>query len=237
MNRSLSFPLALALAALGAGCAGKTLPTLPSFAPKTTLKLAAERCKDGVCRCRGAEATKEKGIPAGHKRFELRIPRSTAALWVKVGARGVYYKPPTTVHPQCLYVDLAPGRHRFTVYGERRDPEVGLQLGLTMNEYGEPKDGGPGWYRSFHMTCGIGASPCSRDEMTIWRAFVRKLPRGVLDPCGSVMLKGATFGGTRAEKGDDQYTKAVVRFGLKVYKFAPHHPPGSPACKSPTKNR
>ena len=234
-----SLPLAVALAC-SSGCATQKVVGLPSFAAKTTLKLAAERCEGLKCRCVPLQATgvaKEKGIPEGHKRFELRIPRSTAALWVELEGTGVYYKPPTTVLPQCLYVDLKPGRHRFTVYGERRDLEVGLQLGLTMREYGEPKDGGPSWYRSFHMTCGIGASPCAKDELAIWRAFVRKLPRGVLDPCGSVMLKGATFGGTRAQKGDDQYQKAVVRFGLKVYGFAPHRPPNSPKCKKPSKNR
>lgn len=218
-------------------CATQSLPASPTFPPQTTLTLAAGRCEAGRCACRALDEMpgKERGIPAGSKRFELRIPRSTAALWVKVGDRGVYYKPPKTVLPQCLYVDLESGRHDIVVYGERRDPEVGLQLGLTIYEYGEPEKGSS-WYRSFHMTCGLGASPCSHDEMLTWRDFQHKLPRGVLDSCGSVMVKGASFSGTRAQKGDDQYVKAVARFSLKVYKFKPYYPSGSPKCKAPSKN-
>lgn len=231
--------LLLCFGLVTASCAGKTPMAAVSFAPKTTLTSPAGRCPGGKCACRPLEAgfNKEKGIPAGHKRFEFRLPRSTAALWVAVDDRGVYYKPPTQVRPECFYVDLVAGKHQIVVHGEKGHDQVPLQSGLTIYEYGEPQEGGPSWYRSFHFTCGLGASPCTKDEIEIWRTFQRKLPRGVLDPCGSVRVKAGRFAGTRDQKGDEVYRDMTLRFTLNVYKFKPHRPPGSPKCKAPSKNR
>lgn len=224
-----------------AGCpAGKRVIPKASFAAKTTIRLATGRCKGQTCACRSLasnDTAKELGIPTGYKRFELRLPKTPSSLWVSIDHWGVYYKAPNQLAPQCFYVDLDPGRHRVTLHGENRDLEVGLQTGLTIYEYGEPRDGGPGWYRSFHFACGVGASSCTKDELIDFRAAQQKLPRGVLDYCGSVMVKGVSFGGTRAQKGDTTYRDMTLRFSLQVYEFEPHWPPRSPKCKRPTKNR
>ena len=77
-------PLLASLAGLLlVGCPEATPPS-PSYPPQTTLTLAGStRCKGASCTCRPLDADegqKEEGIPPGHKRFELRLPRSTSAI-------------------------------------------------------------------------------------------------------------------------------------------------------------
>lgn len=232
--RSVTAALTLWLAG---GCATAP-PFSPHYPPRTTLTLAASPgCAGHRCRCRPLEGEQlaEENIAPGTKRFELRLPRSTSDIWVEVEGRGVLFKPGALADPACAYVDLAPGKHRVVVRAENRDAEVGLQAGLTVSEYGTAA--GPGWYRSFHLACGHAASRCTRAELSSWRAFQARLPRGVLDPCGSVMVKNVAFGGRRAERLDREYQDMTVRFTLQVYEFAPHHPPASERCRGPIKNR
>ncbi|MCA9668890.1 MAG: hypothetical protein KC503_25020 [Myxococcales bacterium] len=231
--------VALACAALSlSACPGKNIPAPASYPAQSTIKLAASaRCKGGRCSCRsldGDGAQKEEHVAAGQKRFEFRLPRSTSALWVEVEGRGVYYKPPKSVSPECFYVDLPPGKHNVTVHGEGRDPEVGLQAGLTIYEYG-PKEG-PHWYRSLKYSCG-GLGKCSADDLKEWVRKQRALPRGVLAPCGSVQIRAVTSTGQRNDRKLDEYREATVRFALKVYKFETYRPPGHPKCRAPSKNR
>lgn len=230
-----------ALLALVAGCSSTTRVADVEYAPKTTLALASSaRCQGDSCSCRPLDSDDdqgEKGVPAGQKRFELRLPRSTSAIWVNVEGRGVYYKQPERVDPACFYVDLPPGKHVVTLHAEKRDPQVGLQAGLTVYEHAVTERNEHVWYRSADFVCGQGASRCTRGELTRWAAFQRKLPRGVLDPCGSVMIRGARFGGTRARRGDADYEELTLYFTMKVYDFKPYRRPGSPKCKAPIKNR
>lgn len=223
---------------LASGCPSPdTLPT-PNYAPKSTIAFAASaRCSGKTCRCRPLTPELEKGIPAGKKRFELRLPRSTSEIWVEVAGHGVYYKAAEKVDPQCVYLDLPPGQHRITVHAQGGDPEVGLQSGLTIHEYAKPEGLGPSWYRSFHFACGKDASPCTDLELQSWARFRRKLPRGVLDPCGSVRALGARSAGRRTRKNDEVYRDLTLAFTLKVYRFKPYRRSGSPKCKGPSKNR
>lgn len=220
------------------GCS-RTAPPPASFPPQTTLALAASpSCRQGRCACRhldADEAREEPQIPAGRKRFELRLPRSTSAIWVEVKGRGVYYKPGSEVDPACVYIDLPPGRHDVLVHAENRDREVGLQTGLTVYEYARVDR--PGWYRSFHLACGHAGSRCTVEGLEAWKAFQARQPRGVLDPCGSVMVKNVSVGGTRAGRHDREYQDLTVRFSLSVYEFTPYRPPGSAECSGPIRNR
>ena len=230
---------ALPLLCLLAGSTGcKTAEVPPaSYPPKITMAAASSaRCSGATCRCRsltGDAPQEEADIAPGKKRFELRLPRSTSAIWVDITGVGTFYKAPKSVPPACYYVDLAPGQYRLTIHSENRDPQVGLQTGLTVYEYG-PKEG-PHWYRSLHFVCG-GLNKCSPEDLKQWVGFQRRLPRGVLDPCGSVMIRGATFGGTRLPDSD-VYDQLTVRMVVKVYSFETYRPPGSPKCKAPIKNR
>ena len=208
-----------------------------AFAAASTIILSeSSRCTSNKCSCRSLDSNAgqvEKEIPAGKKRFEFRLPRTTSALWVEVEGRGVFYKEPKLVAPQCFYVDLGPGTYPITVHGKNRDEQVGLQLGVTVYEYG-PKEG-PHWYKSLHLVCG-GLGRCDKDGLRRWSAAMRRLPRGVLDPCGSVMVKGTQFAGTRAPD-KDEYAQATVKMTMKVYAFETYRPPMSSACKAPIKNR
>jgi hypothetical protein len=232
-TRVLPFTLAISLLPL-AGCPEAT-PPAPSYPPSTTLALAkSPRCAAGnSCTCRpldSDEGQEEKGIPAGHKRFELRLPRSTSAIWVAVDGQGHYYKPPNKVLPSCFYLDLPLGEHSFTIRSEKKDPEVGLQTGLTIREYGHKE--GPHWYRSFDFACG-GMNKCTKKGLRAWIAFQRGLHKGVLNRCGSVKIKSVTASGTIKQKQDLEYEDLVLRFQLLIYKFEPYEDPDHPRCKRP----
>lgn len=220
------------------GCAASRTLQKPTFAPQTTLKMAsAAYCTEpSRCVCRSLESSsdvREEGIAKGHKRFEFRLPRSTSAIWISVEQLGVFFKAPTEVEPTCFYLDLPEGEHRVTVLGEDRDAEVGLHVGLLIYEYGE-KNGV--WYRAMNLACG-GVNRCASSEIAEWKRFQTTLPRGVLDPCGSVMIKGVSYTGSYAERGDDYFNDLTVAFTMKVYDFAPQHAPLSSECKAPIPNR
>jgi hypothetical protein len=210
----------------------------PGFPPQTTLRSSSARCPDGKscqCRAEGGEGQGEEKIPAGHKRFEFRLPRTPNAIWVSVEGRGVYYKAPEALAPQCFYVDLIQGEHRVVVRSERRDVEVGLQTGLVVFEHGAKH--GPAWYRTLDFVCGGNANRCTKGAMESWVAFQRKLPRGVLDPCGSTMIRDVSAGGARDERLLTDYRELDLSFALKVYGFEPRFSPGSAECRAPAKNR
>ena len=219
------------------GCA-KNMAASAEFPPRTTLKVSTTRCEGEECICRPLDSDdrqNEKGIPAGHKRFEFRLPRSVSSIWVEIEGKGVYYKGPQTVLPSCFYVDLKPGLHFLTVHSSTAKTARDLQTGLTIWEYGpKVRDN---WYRSFHYVCGSGASACTREEMEIWSRFQAKLPRGVLDPCGSVMVRGVRYSGRRVHKTAQEYLDLTVRFRLKVYDFQPYRVPMSRDCMAPRKNQ
>ncbi|MBW2734021.1 MAG: hypothetical protein JRH20_16660 [Deltaproteobacteria bacterium] len=226
------------LVAFVGGCPGADTLPRPNFLPKSTMTLATSpRCSGKTCQCRPPGAEVEANIPAGKKRFELRLPRSTSEIWIEVAGEGVYYKPAEKVDPQCVYLDLKPGQHQITLFAKGGDAEVGLQSGLTIHEYAQPKGQAPNWYRSFHFACGKGASPCTDLEVQNWTRYQRGLLRGVLDPCGSVRALATRTAGTRTRKNDEVYHDLTLVFSLKVYRFAPYRPSGSPKCKGPSKNR
>lgn len=221
------------------GCEPKTLMSKVDYPQKTTVKLVKSRCHNGVCPClsRTAIPNKEKDIAPGYKRFEFRLPQTVSEMWVSVGDQGVFYKSAKHVEPVCFYMDLMPRSYSIVVKGKRHHEQIGLQMGLEISEYAEPKDGGPSWYRSFHYTCGIGASTCSIDEMQIWHDKQEALPRGVLDYCGSVMIKKSQYAGSKLHRDDPIYQDLALRFLMKVYHFKPYLPPRSPKCKKPNKNK
>jgi len=221
---SLSFSLGLL------ACPASTTPD-PSYPKQTTLAFKTPRCSATSCRCRPLDSNDnqtEEEIPTGHKRFELRLPRTTSALWVEVVGKGVYHKPAEQMAEACLYVDLPKSKTaRFVMHSERADPEIGLQTGLKVFEYG-PKEG-PHWYRVFEFTCG-GMNRCTKTGMAAWVAFQRGLPRGIFNPCGSVKITDVSVTGTRERKTDVDYTDMTVRFAFDVYEFDTYKNPGSAEC-------
>ena len=225
--------LSFLLGAAGCPAATSEAPSL-RFPPETTLHSSSGRCQGRTCECRPleGEGQSEEGVPAGHKRFEVRLPKTTSALWVSIGDKGVFYKGPETLQPACFYVDLPPGEHALTLHSERKDVEVGLQTGLALYEYG-PKVGS--WYHSLELACG-GLEKCSKAVMEAAVAAQRALPRGVLDACGSTMIRGVTFKGTREERQLPEYVDLDLHLVVKIYAFETFRPPGAPDCRAPVKN-
>lgn len=225
------FIFPLATAGLMLGCPSSQQAT-PSYPPKTTLSLSEPRCPDGVtCRCRPLDSNDDQGeveITAGQKRFEFRLPRTTSAVWVEIEGRGHYYKAAESVLPTCFYVDLPSGKHRVTVHSDNADPEVGLQTGLFINEYG-PKEGA-NWYRTFELSCG-GMNKCTKAGLESWVDAMRRLPKGHFNPCGSVKIRGVSASGSREQRQATEYKDLTVRFTLDIYEFAPDRDPASPQCQ------
>jgi len=227
----------LLVVGLLSGCPASTTPTTPSYPPKTTLALSAPRCSADRCSCRPLDSNDgqaEEQIPAGLKRFELRLPRTTSALWIEVAGKGVFYKRPDQLEEVCFYVDLPRGETRFVVHSVRTDREVGLQTGLKVFEYG-PKEG-PHWYRVFELSCG-GMNRCTKKGMAAWVAFQRKLHRGLLNPCGSTKIKKVGVSGTREQKVDVEYADMTARFAFEIYDFETYKNPDSAECMGPAKAR
>lgn len=231
--------LILALPALAAGllaCPSATTTGGSSHPEKTTLALQTPRCSGQSCTCRPLDSNENQGeeqIPAGHKRFELRMPSTTSALWLEVEGHGVFHKPAEQMGETCIYVDLPAGKTaRFVMHGKRTDPDIGLQTGLKVFEYG-PKDG-PHWYRVFEFACG-GMNRCTKKGMEAWVSFMRKLPKNLFNPCGSVKIKGVGVTGSRERKVDVDYADMSVRFAFEIYEFETYKDPASPECGNPAR--
>ena len=169
-------------------------------------------------------------LPMGNKRFELRLPRSSSELWLEVIGAGVYHKPGSVLEPQCAYVDLAPGTHRIVLHGKRRDLEVGLQTGLTVYEYAKGAAAAR-WYEALRFSCG-GLGACTSQHMAAFSAAQRRRPRGVIDRCGSVLIRELRYVGVLDAEQPSRYSELTLRFALKVYAFEPHRAPAAPDCDS-----
>jgi hypothetical protein len=81
------------------------------------------------------------------------------------------------------------------------------------------------------VTCG-GANPCTKEGLRAWVDFQRKLPKGVLNRCGSVKIQGVEVGGTREERKGLEYKDLTVRFKMNIYDFETYQDPESLQCKS-----
>lgn len=221
---------------LAPGCEGtqSTSQPDPKYPPKTTMRLKTARCSGTSCICRRLDADDdqgEDGIRPGYKRFEFRLPRSTSAIWIAAEGRGYYYKAPEKVLPSCFYLDLPNGKIRLLVHSENRDPEVGLQTGLTIIEHGVKN--GPNWYKVFDFSCG-GMNKCTKLGMKTWVAFMRKLPRNLLNPCGSVKIKKVSVSGSHKQRGDVAFADMTLDFTLDIYNFEPYKDSSSQECQGVT---
>jgi hypothetical protein len=173
--------------------------------------------------CR-ADGEKEQ-VPAGLKRFELRIARGVDATTITIDGRralvrGTVEQPAET----CAYVDLAPGEHALSWREEAKTPEVGIQPMLAIAEYGPAVNA---WYHTLEVAC-TTAEGCLKDDM---HAAIEKLgavPRGLHDPCGSTRVKGLRWAAEHSPSV--KLEDATVELTLHVYGFATKHPPGSAEC-------
>lgn len=221
-----------------------THPSAPaSYAAQTTISLNNPRCSaqengQSKCVCRPLDSDdkqREEAPPAaGHKRFEFRLPRSSSALWVEVSGQGIYYKAPEEILPSCFYLDLPIGEQQIRVHGQVGDKEVGLQTGLTIYEYGDKE--GPHWYKVLDFSCGA-QDRCDEEKWEAWFKEQRSLPRGVLDACGSTMIKGVQATGDRDTHKDDTYQTHTLQMTMKIYQFETYRAPGAKDCRAPAKNR
>ncbi len=177
--------------------------------------------------CRALDGAVEKeSVPAGMKRFELRIARGVDAVTILVDgrralARGAVDQPAEA----CAYLDLAPGKHALQWHEEAKTAEIGIQPVLSIAEYGAAANA---WYHTVEISC-TTPEGCLKDDMHAAFEKLHAVPRGLHDPCGSTRVLQLAW---HAEHSPSvKLEDAVVDLTLDVYKFAPTHPPGSADCR------
>jgi hypothetical protein len=228
MVGNLRFALLVALVAVlapscGGGSGSGQQVTLPDLAPRmTTATLAGPLCKGTACRC--ADQPADAGTPASsaHKRYEVKLGPSDSELWATVGDMQLYKSVERAT--DCFYVDLpAPGDTPVTL---RATGDAGFGARISIRELNSAS---PAWYDTFDFACGAPGA-CRVDQLRDFRASLDKYSRGIHDPCGSTKIQGLTWKTGRMPDGQvpaDLYLELT----LKIYNFAPEHPPGHPDCK------
>lgn len=237
---------AFALAGCGATASTTTSTTteapsgggrLPKLADAPPMKLTGVRCKDGVCACRELDnfgnpidTQKETDVPAGKKRFELRVGRSTDDVKISILGVGTFAKPGAG-EPEgaCAYVDVAPGKHLLRYRIEALRPEQGISPLLMIKEWGAKAES---WYDTLAFRCGQ-SGPCLDADVTAWVKQLRGVERGIHDRCGSVRIQEVRFGGDHAP--DHALTALDLEMTLNVYDFAPTRPHGADCSKRSAK--
>lgn len=183
----------------------------------TRATLAGPLCEADRCTCRGPDG--DVGTPdEGFKRFEIVLGPTQNQLWATVDDM-VFYKSRERAK-ECFYIDLRPGAHRVTMQAEEEE-HFGARL--KISELGEK-----GAYDSFDFYCGAPGL-CDLDSLRSWKADVARFSEGKHDPCGSTRVLGVSWETGRMP--DSLHPAAMLlELTLKVYEFAPRHPPGDEAC-------
>jgi hypothetical protein len=210
----------LILLAILLGCSGsQTAPRVPEPpAPETTAALVGPLCSGTRCTCRSEDADIGKA-PAGYKRFEVVLGPNQHELWATIGDQ-VFYKSLERAQ-ECFYVDLPAGEHPVELQAQG---EAGFGARLKISEKGE----GAWWYDTFEFACGAPGL-CDHDGLDSWKRRIAQYKEGKHDPCGSVRVLGIDWQTGRMPDmlhPEDFLLQAT----LKVYKFAPKHPPGDSSC-------
>ncbi len=165
-------------------------------------------------------------MPAGQKRFELRTGRGADEVHVTLDGRGTLDKGAELLDPSsgpaCGYVDLPPGEHRVR-WRVKAPPGHGAAPRLYIAEHGARTGS---WYATFGLSCGTSAQ-CTRAELADRIAELQRA-RGILDPCGSVKVRGVHY--DAAHDAEDRVTSLDLEFVLEVYRFEPRFPRGG-TCK------
>lgn len=213
-------------AVAAAGCAGAQRPApIPRPpAPATRATLVGPLCDAGHCKCRqdvpGGDAGKP---PKGRKRYEIRLGPTGNELWATVDDMVLYKSKERAT--ACFYVDLTPGAHAVTL---RAHEPHGFGARIAISELGAK---GPWWYHTFLFDCGAPGT-CDRNELAEFRTQVVRVEhseRHLFDPCGSTKVRRIHWQ-IRRMPDDLHPSDLLLRLVLDVYKFAPQHPSGNPAC-------
>lgn len=239
-------PGLLLLAACG-GTASTTNPDppsasdgrLPAMPVERAMTMSGVRCQGATCACReldnfgnAIDTRKEEGVPAGKKRFELRIGRTTDDVKLTIAGHGTFEKP-GAAEPEaaCGYVDLPNGKHRVRYRVEALRPEGGIAPLLQIKEWGQQAES---WYDSLAFRCST-QGPCRDVDVADWIKQLRTVERGIHDRCGSVRVQEIRFAGTHAP--DHTLTALEVELTLNVYDFAPTRPHGADCSKRSPKEQ
>jgi hypothetical protein len=193
--------------------------------------LAGKRCKDGVCRCRGAHDPAESPPPpAGKKRIEIRMSAFNGDIRLDSPSAGHFAQ--EGAQEACFYVDLDVDLiHDFHVDSQEGRIGAGVTPHMHIAEYGPT---GSYWYDILDVACGLGASVCTLESAKDWgERWKATRKRGRLEPCGSISVSGlrwTTSGGSDADKGG-ALRDFEASFALHVRKYATEFPPGASECQ------
>jgi hypothetical protein len=213
--------LTLAMMVSGPSCSGsQSTPAMPEAPdPGTRATLAGPLCESARCQC-SDDMSKIGSAAEGLKRFRIVLGPSESQLWATIN-NNVFYKS-VERGTACFYVDLPEGEHPIAL---RAKGEGGFGAGLKISEIGGK---GPWFYDSFNFNCGAPGL-CSMQALRDWKASVKNVSAGKHAPCGSVRILGVDWANGRVPDmlhPEDFRLEAL----MKIYKFLPHHPPGSEDC-------
>jgi hypothetical protein len=219
----------VSLLALGS-CAHRP-PEAPSGATGPLVLAASHRCQAGGCVCRDPESPddqpEESPPPLGLKRFELRFGPTIDQVGINVAGRALDWRESEGNQVRCLYVDLPVGAEVPFVYRvSANDRAQGVALDLAISEYGAK---GPWWYDTARVRCGGGGVPCARGDLDAWLASIHALRNGVADACGSTKIDAPSWSAPGSDLPHPPTVAAELT--LRVYRFEPRSPPGSPDCR------
>jgi hypothetical protein len=107
------------------------------------------------------------------------------------------------------------------------NPELGQEPALFIREYSPEKQS---WYDTFQWRCGGGEDVCTIGHMEQFLGEVRKVERGIFDPCGSTRVENIGWEAGRSA-GANRLAELTLNLALTIYKFTPRFPHGAPTCK------
>lgn len=209
----------LSLGACSGAQSGPAMPPAPG--PDTRATLAGPLCENAECRCSDDPAA-VGAAPEGFKRFKVELGPTEHELWATVDGNQLYKSRERA--NGCFYLDLEVGDHPITM---RATGEAGFGARMQVSELGGE---GPYWYPTFEFQCGAPGL-CDAEGLRRWKRQVAEVDAGKHAPCGSVRVLGVDW---QTGRMPDNLHPADFRLeaNMKVYKFAPKHPPGSAECSS-----
>lgn len=213
-----------ALVATGLHCSGsQSTPAMPAAPdPDTRATLAGPLCESARCQCTD-DPSKIGPAEEGSKRFRVELGPSESQLWASID-NNVFYKSNERA-TACFYVDLPAGDHPIAL---RAKGKGGFGAGLRISEIG---GAGPWLYESFHFNCGAPGL-CGMQSLRDWKESVKGVSAGKHAPCGSVRILGVDW--ITGRMPDNLHPEDFrLQAQMKIYKFLPHHPPGTEDCVKP----
>lgn len=205
---------AFVLAALSSSACTKAPPAPPPLEVKARVRyeLPSHRCagKGKTCLCRDesdpADAPEQNPVPAGMRRFEVRLASLDKAVLLQFRGQPYELRPDgESPAASCWYLDLPRGSTEVSLRA-REEEGIPAHAEVSLVEY-RPDSGR--WLPVFALRCGDPSTPCTPEEMASEKGRALKLK----DRCALSEVKSMRWTGGLSE---GRYLSLDLTFGLLV---------------------